>query len=107
MLRLLLNRFRIVRMMRYLRYGNDHNMARISLKLYFFISNMLSRSVALIVEEVVAALAIVTRIVMVIRERRTAVLIVIMAGVVKWLLDRKSNNFLILNSLMRPKFHHF
>lgn len=57
--------------------------------------------------EVVTASTIVTRIVMWVRERRTAVLIVVMAGVVKWLLDRKSNNFLILNSLMRPKFHHF
>lgn len=34
-LRLLLNRFRIVRMMRYLRYGNDPNMARISIEQFF------------------------------------------------------------------------
>lgn len=34
-LRLLLNRFHIVRMMRYLRYGNDHNMKRISIELFF------------------------------------------------------------------------
>lgn len=84
-----------------MRYGNDHE------TVFIHINYVTAIKVALIVEEVVTALAIVTPIVMVIRERRTAVLIVIMAGVVKWLLDRKSNNFLILNSLMRPKFHHF